>query len=250
VLNVGTSVAFPPYDFNTAGSSTVIGFEPDLDKALAKLLGVKFDLKIVQFAELVPGVEAKRFDIAIDGVSDSKAREKVVDFVDYGSAGTVILVPTAKAAGVTSLLDICGHSIAYATGTFGQQTANDIAKLCAKAGKPPIAKTAFPDAPSIQLALESGRIDYEIEDTATGGYDAKVSKGKITAIPVPAAEAKGDFASGLFGVVVPKGDRQLSKAIQDALTTLHNNGTYAAILKKWGVSQLAVSKITFDTPSF
>lgn len=250
VLTVGTSVAFPPYDFNTAGSSTVIGFEPDLDKALAALLGVKFKLDVVQFPELVPGVQDKRFDIAIDGVSDSKAREKVVDFVDYGSAGTVILAPTAKAAGVTSLLNICGHSLAYATGTFGQQTANDIAALCAKAHKPPPSKTAFPDAPSIQLALESGRINYEIEDTATGGYDVKVSKGKITAIPVPASEATGDFASGLFGVVVPKDQQQLSKAIQDALATLLKNGTYTAILNKWGVSQLAVKKITFDTPSF
>ena len=249
-VNVGTSVAFPPYDFNTAGSSTVIGFEPDLEHALAKLLGVKLNLDVVQFPELVPGVQDKRFDIAIDGVSDSKAREKLVDFVDYGSSGIVILVPTAKAAGVTNLTAICGHSIAYATGTYGQQTANDVSAICAKAHKPPITKTAFPDAPSIQLALESGRIDYELEDTATGGYDAKVSHGKITSIPVPASEATGDFAAGLFGAVVPKDQRQLSKAIQDGLTTLLKNGTYAAILKKWGVSQLTVSKITFDTPSY
>jgi len=250
VINVGTSVAFPPYDFNTAGSSTVIGFEPDLEAALSKLLGVHLKLDVVQFPELVPGVQDHRFDIAIDGVTDSKAREKLVDFVDYGSSGIVILVPTAKATGVHNLLNICGHSLAYATGTYGQQTANDIAKLCAQAHKPPITKTAFPDAPSIQLALESGRIDYELEDTATGGYDAKVSKGKITAIPVPTNEATGDFASGLFGVVVPKTDRQLSKAIQDALTTLQKNGTYSAVLAKWGVSQLAIKKITFDTPSY
>ena len=28
------------------------------------------------------------------------------------------------------------------------------------------------------------------------------------------------------------------------------NGTYASILKKWGVSLLAVEKITYDTHSF
>lgn len=250
VLNVGTSVAFPPYDFNPAGSNTVIGFEPDLDKAMAALLGVKLNLDVVGFPELIPGVQDKRFEVAVDGISDSKAREKVVNFVDYGSAGIVMLVPTAKAAGVTSLLNICGHTLAYATGTFGQQTANIITKMCAKAHKPAPTKSAFPDAPSIQLALESGRISYEIEDTATGGYDAKASKGKITAIPVPASEATGDFASGLFGVVVPKDQPQLATAIQDALTTMLKNGTYASILSKWGVSQLAVKKITYDTPSF
>ena len=111
--------------------------------------------------------------------------------------GNVILAPTAKAAGVTSLLDICGHTLAYATGTFGQQLANDVTALCLKARKPAPVTTAFPDAPSIQLALESGRISFEIEDTATGGYDAMMSEGRITQIPVPAAEANGDFAAGL-----------------------------------------------------
>ena len=250
VLTVGTSVAFPPYDYNTAGSNTVIGFEPDLDKAMAALLGVKVHFVVVGFPELIPGVQDKRFNVAVDGISDSKAREKVVNFVDYANVGNVILAPTAKAAGVTNLLDICGHTLAYATGTFGQQLANDVTTLCVKAHKPAPTKTAFPDAPSIQLALESGRISYEIEDTATGGYDAKASKGKISAIALPASQATGDFASGLEGVVVAKGQTQLAKAIQDALTRMVQDGTYMSILRKWGVQGLAVKKITYDTPSF
>ena len=40
VINVGTSVAYPPYDYNTATNPAVIGFEPDLRAAIAKLLGV------------------------------------------------------------------------------------------------------------------------------------------------------------------------------------------------------------------
>jgi polar amino acid transport system substrate-binding protein len=162
----------------------------------------------------------------------------------------VILVPAAKAAQVRSLRDICGHTLAYATGTFGQQLADDVTTLCAQAHEKAPVKTAFPDAPSIQLALESGRISYEIEDTATGGYDAKVSKGKIKAIQVPAAEAKGAFTPGLMGVVVPKDQPRLAKAIKDALTRMLQDGAYQAILKKWGVSLLAVKKISYDTPSY
>ena len=191
-----------------------------------------------------------RFDVAVDGISDTRARQKVVNFVDYANAGQVILAPTAKAGGVTNLLDICGHSLAYAAGTFGQQLANDVTTLCAKAHKPVPSQTAFPDAPSIQLALESGRISLELESTATAGYDAKVSKGRISAIVVPSSQAMGDFASSLEGVVVPKGEPQLAKAIQDALTRMLQDGTYMSILRTWGVRGLAVKKITYDTPSF
>jgi len=250
VLTVGTSAAFPPYDYNTAGSSTVIGFEPDLDKAMTALLGVKLRLVVVGFPELIPGVQDKRFDVAVDGISDTRARQKVVNFVDYADAGQVILAPTAKADGVTNLLDICGHSLAYAVGTFGQQIANDVAALCAKAHKPLPSQTAFPDAPSIQLAIESGRISYELESTATAGYDAKASKGRISAIAVPSSQATGDFASSLEGVVVPKGVPQLAEAIRDALTRMLQDGTYLSILKTWGVQGLAVKEITYDTPSF
>jgi len=108
---------------------------------------------------------------------------------------------------------------------------------------------AFPDAPSIQLALEFGRISYELEDTPTAGYDAKVSKGRISAIAVPSSQATGDFASAVEGVVVPKDQPQLATAIQDALTRMLQDGTYISILEKWGVQGLAAKKITYDTPS-
>jgi ABC-type amino acid transport substrate-binding protein len=111
-------------------------------------------------------------------------------------------------------------------------------------------ETAFPDAPPIQLALESGRISFELETTATAGYDAKASKGRISAIAVPASQATGDFASALEGLAMPKGQPQLAKAIQHALARMVQDRTYLSILDRWGVQGLAVKKITYDTPSF
>jgi len=252
-LNVGTSLAFPPYDFNTPSNTTVIGFEPDLDQALSKLLGVPFVLHIAQFPQLVLGVASHRFDIAIDGVSDSRAREKQVDFVDYGQAALVILTPASRAPQVKSVTSICGNTLAYAQGTYGQQTAQDITLLCKQRHLPAPKVVQFPDAPSIQLALESGRIAFELEDTATGGWDVLQSKGKIADIPITGftnSQYNGDFAEELFGVVVGKGQHQLEVALRDGFNRLIANGTYARILKHWGVSNLAVAQATIDTPSF
>ena len=218
-LNVGTSLAFPPYDFNTASNSTVIGFEPDLDQALSKLLGVPFVLRVAQFPQLVLGVASHRFDIAIDGISDSRAREQQVDFVDYGQAALVILTPTGGAAQVKSVASICGNSLAHAQGTYGQQTSQDITLLCKQRHLAEPKVVQFPDAPSIQLALESGRIAFELEDTVTGGWDVLQSKGKIADVPITGftnSQYNGDFAEELFGVVVGKGQHQLEVALRDA----------------------------------
>jgi polar amino acid transport system substrate-binding protein len=252
-LNVGTSLAYPPYDFNTATNTTVIGFEPDLDQALSKLLGVPFVLHIAQFPQLVLGVASHRFDIAIDGVSDSRAREKQVDFVDYGQAALVILTATSRAGQVKSVASICGNSLAYAQGTYGQQTSQDITSLCKQRHLAEPKVVQFPDAPSIQLALESGRIAFELEDTATGGWDVLQSKGKIIDVPITGFtnnQYNGDFAEELFGVVVGKGQHQLDVALRDAFNRLIADGTYGRILKHWGVSNLAVAHATIDTPSF
>jgi polar amino acid transport system substrate-binding protein len=250
VINVGTSVAYPPYDYNTASNPKVIGFEPDLRTALGKLLGVKFVNQVVTFDELVPGIQADRFTIAMDGVSDTKAREAVVDFVDYVQPAAVMLVLSSNAKSVTNVQSLCGKTIGASTGTTAATQATDIEQVCTSAGKPADQPKLFPNVADVQLALKSGRVFTQLEDTATGGYDALTSKGQIKSIPITGSITKeGDFAPGLEGVVVAKGQTQLEKALQTAFNTLIGNGTYGKILKKWDIPGLAVKKATIDTPS-
>lgn len=184
VINVGTSVAYPPYDYNTATNSTVIGFEPDLRAAIAKQLGISFVTHVVTFQELIPGIQAGRFQIAMDGISDTSAREKIVDFVDYGATGNVILVLTVNKNEVTNVDSLCGKTVGTAEGTEGGIRPVDIDKICKAEGKPAVQNIIYPDSPDIQLALKAGRVFSQLEDTATGGYDALVSHGQITAIPI------------------------------------------------------------------
>ncbi len=241
VINVGTSVAYPPYDYNTATNQTVIGFEPDLRAAIAKQLGITFTTHVVTFQELIPGIQADRFQVAMDGISDTSSREKVVNFVDYGATGNVILVLTANKKGITNVDSLCGKSVGTAEGTEGGIRPADIDQICKSEGKAPVDSIIYPDSPDIQLALKAGRVFSQLEDTATGGYDALVSHGQITAIPITKFNT-GDFTADIFGIVVPKGQAQLEKALQAAFNAIIANGTYAAILKKWNVSGLAVKK--------
>lgn len=241
VISVGTSVAYPPYDYNTATNSTVIGFEPDLRAAIAKLLGITFVTHVVTFQELIPGIQAGRFQIAMDGISDTAPREKVVDFVDYGATGNVILVLTVNKKQVSNVDSLCGKSVGTAEGTEGGVRPVDIDKICKAEGKPPVDNVIFPDSPDIQLALKAGRVFAQLEDTATGGYDALVSHGQITAIPITKYNS-GVFVADIFGIVVTKGQTQLEKALQAAFNAIIANGTYAAVLKKWDLPGLAIKK--------
>ena len=183
----------------------------------------------------------------MDGISDTSAREKVVDFVDYGATGNVILVLTANKKGHHGRrLPVRENGRDRRRGPKVAIRPVDIDQICTSEGKPPVQNVVFPDSPDIQLALKSGRVFSQLEDTATGGYDALVSHGQITAIPITKFNS-GDFIPDIFGVVVPKGQTQLEKALQSAFNTIIANGTYAAILKKWDLSPLAVKKSTINS---
>jgi polar amino acid transport system substrate-binding protein len=247
-ITIGTSVAYPPYDYNTATNSTVIGFEPDLRAALSKLLGVKFVDTVVTFQELIPGIQANRFEIAMDGITDTTARQKIVNFVDYGSTGAVILVLKSNSSGITNVDSLCGKTVGTAIGTSGGISVPDIDNICKSEGKPNAINDQFPDSPDIQVALKAGRVFSQLEDTATGGYDALVSNGQIVSIPITKYHT-GDFASSIFGIITPTSQTKLDTALEKGFNTLIANGTYAKILKKWNLSALAVKKSTINTPT-
>jgi polar amino acid transport system substrate-binding protein len=155
-----------------------------------------------------------------------------------------------NAKSVKNVESLCGKTIGASTGTTAATQATDIEQVCTSAGKPADQPKLFPNVADVQLALKSGRVFAQLEDTATGGYDALTSKGTITSIPITGAITKeGDFAPGLEGVVVAKGQTQLEKALQAGFNTLIKNGTYGKILKKWDIPGLAVTKSTINTPS-
>jgi polar amino acid transport system substrate-binding protein len=251
VINVATSTAYPPYDYTTANSSTIIGFEVDLRAAIAKLLGVSFNTHVTGFDELIVGIESGRFQAAMDGIGDTAAREKVVSFVDYGQGGDdTILVLTSNAKQVTSLLSLCGKTVGGGVGSGAIERAQAIEKICTDAGEKPDVPVTFPSAPEVLLAVESGRIYSQMEDSVTGPYDAHASKGEITAISIDGKYATGAFApGGVEGIAVAKDQTQLAKALQLAVNDIISDGTYAKILQKWGIPTFAVKHATINDPN-
>ena len=62
VLRIGTETAFAPFDFIDS-SGKHVGFNLDLFAARGKDLGVKVTYTLLPFEGLLPGLEARRFDL-------------------------------------------------------------------------------------------------------------------------------------------------------------------------------------------
>ena len=94
-LSVATDATYAPNEFVAANGKTVTGWDPELAQALAGVLGLKFKVVNATFATIIPGLQSGKYGVGMSSFTDTKAREKVVDFVTYFSAGTSFYVKTS-----------------------------------------------------------------------------------------------------------------------------------------------------------
>ena len=247
MIKVGSDIAYPPVEYMEGGKA--VGVDPDIADALGKQLGVKFDFQNGKFAQLIVGLQSKRFDMVMSAMNDTKDRQngidsdtgkKVgngVDFVDYFTAGTSILVQKGNPKGIKSLDDLCGKVVALQQGTTSEGIAKAQSTKCTKDGKKAITLQTFDTDPEALLRLKQGASVADLNDFPVAAYNAKTSGGGKD------FEVVGDqIEAGPYGIAVTKENTQLRDALQAALDAIVKNGEYGKILAKWNVTQGGVTE--------
>jgi polar amino acid transport system substrate-binding protein len=229
---------YPPDEFIAPGTSTIIGMDADLGKALAQVMGLTPVLKNVTFDAIIPGLQAGRYDVGLSSFTDTVARQKVVDFVDYFQAGEGFYVKAGSPKTFTSLTSLCGHTVAVESGTVEETDAKQANVDCKKAGKSGVTVQSYADQNAANLAVDSGRADVGFADSQVAGYVVTQSNGAFVLSGQP-------FNVAPYGIATPKGNG-MAQAVAAALSQLMGNGTYMAILKKWGVQSGAVNSATLN----
>ena len=75
VLAVGCEVGYPPMEYTTEDGLTAIGFDIDVGKAVAELLGLEFKLVNTSWDGIFAGLEKGQYDCIISSVSITPERE-------------------------------------------------------------------------------------------------------------------------------------------------------------------------------
>jgi polar amino acid transport system substrate-binding protein len=232
-ITVATDASYAPNEFYASDNKTIIGMDVDLAKALGQVLGLKVDVVDAKFDSIIPGLASGKYDLSLSSFTDTKAREQTVDFVTYFSAGTSLMVKTGNPEKLTPD-SLCGKKVAVESGTVQQDP--DIptrSKTCTTAGKAKITPLVFPDESGANLALSSGRADAVLADSPVAAYAAKQSNGQF--------EITGSsYDTAPYGIAIPK-TNGLTQPILSALKKLMSDGTYTAILKKWGIDDGAIT---------
>jgi len=232
-LSVAADASYAPNEFVGSNGKTVEGMDADLAKALASVMGLKADVKNQTFDSIIPGLAAKKYDLGISSFTDTLARQKVVNFVTYFSAGTSFYTKTQGGPTVNGLADLCGLKVAVEKGTTQQADATAQSKKCTAAGKKPVSVSVFPDQNGANLALSSGRAQVGMADSPVADYQVKQSNGQFKLTGTP-------YGTAPYGIAMSKSSG-LAKPVLAGIKQLMSDGDYKKILNHWGIASGAIS---------
>jgi polar amino acid transport system substrate-binding protein len=238
-LQVATDATYPP-DESMSGT-TMVGFDVDLMAAIATTLGIKYKENNVTFDDIIAGIKSGKYQIGNSSFTDEKSREKSVNFVDYFQAGEGVYALSTSKLTFKGLSSFCGTKVAVETGTTEQADATSEAAKCPATKK--LTVRAFSTQTEANAAVLSGQANFGFVDSQVAGYIVSLAKGKFKLVGNAIEVAP-------YGIATPKttAGAGLAMAMQAAVKTLIMNGTYHAILAKWGVTAgaLPAAKIVLN----
>lgn len=217
VLKVGTDATFPPFEFkNEQGEFD--GFDIDLIHAVAEELGAEtVEFVDTEFKGLIPGLQAKHFDVIASAMYITEERRETIEFSDpYFPGGLSIMVKKDNDE-IQSIDDLKGKIVSVQIGTKSLTYLNE--------NYPEIETLEFEKNVEMFMALETGRADAVVTGRPAALVYAKES-GNVKVLDQELTEE-------LYGYGIRKEDEALREEINKALKTLRENGKYEEIVNKW-----------------
>jgi len=217
-ITVATDTNFPPFEFKDPKTGQHTGFDVELWDAIAKEIGIEYNLQPMDFNGIIPGLQSGQLDAGIAGITIKPERAKVVDFSDpYYNAGLLLLVKATN-TDITKVEDLEGKLVATKLGT----TSEDFLKKNAKAKEVKL----YPNNDAMFMELMMGGADAVMFDSPViANYVREVGKDKVKVV--------GPLYMGQsYGIGFPKGSTLVEK-VNTALKSLKDSGAYRDLYLKW-----------------
>ena len=227
-LRVAVDATYKPFTYKT-DAGELAGFDVDVAKALCDELKSKCVFVEQAWDGMIPGLQAKKFDVIISSMSITEERKQVVDFTGkyYNTPSCVV---------VKSALNLGPEAANFKGKKLGVLKASTQEKYAIGELKTAGATIVAYDAQDqVYLDIKSGRLDGTVADVVevNGGFlstpDGKDYACAGTRIPV---EFDAKYFGGGAGVALRKEDTALRDALDAAIKTIRDNGKWKELADK------------------
>jgi len=221
----------PPHDWFDPGDGKWKGIDNDIVEHILRKLGVeKWDFIVADWSALIPGLQAKRWDLMSVGMSITDKRKQEINFSEpiyqYGDG---IVVKKGNPKQIRGKADWAGKRIG---GILGATSIDEIKAV------PGATAVPFKQHGDMFADVKAGRIDAALADETTAGYAFVVN-------PEPDLEVLHEWegkAPRPSGIGFRKEDVTLKAAFDQELRRMKADGTLLGILKKYGLTEANLVK--------
>jgi arginine/ornithine transport system substrate-binding protein len=228
-LKVAIDPTYEPFTFKTADGKPT-GFDVDIANALCAQIKRTCVFVEQPWDGMIPGLQAKKYDVIISSMSITEDRLKVIDFTDkyYNTPSRVVVKKGTKVG--DNFAELKGKKIGVLKSSTQEKFSNGELKKVGATIVP------YEAQDQVYLDIKSGRLDGTVADVV------EVSAGFLNKAGGDAYEFAGPvlndpkyvkyFGTGA-GVALRKGEAGLKKELNDAIKAIRANGTYATIQGKY-----------------
>ena len=218
ILVAGVKDSSPPFGYIDEKTRSLVGYDVDFCKFIAKKLGVQLELKPVTSATRMPQLIAGNIDIIAATMTKNAERAKQIDFsYTYFFTGQKFLT---KKGTVKKLADLEGKKIGTAKGSTSEQNA--------KKALPTATILSFDDYPQAFLALQQGKVAaVTTDESILAGIHAKApDKGQYEIPNIQISEEP-------YGLGIRKGEKDFLDVVNATLLEMEKKGDAKKIFDKW-----------------
>lgn len=234
ILDNGASTDYAPGEYRKADGQTPTGYDVDMIKAIAKVMGLK-DGKTTHadFDSLIPQI-GKKFDVGASSFTITPERLKQVNMIAYAKVGFSYGVKKGNPKKFDPQ-NICGKTIGVQTGTAQMEYLEKQSEKCKSEGKPEIQIKPHDLQTEVTTKVVGGQYDATLADSPVIGYAVKLTNGQL--------EVAGQaFDTAKHGIAVAKDNEELTKAVEAALAKLMSDGTLEKIFATYGAQDILLPK--------
>ena len=217
-LRIAMEGTYPPFNFKDSKTGQLAGYDVDIARLVAGKLGLKPEFVSTEWAAILAGLAAGKYDVIVSQVGITARREQAFDFSrPYTYSSPQLIVRKNDRASYASLAELRGKKLGVGQGSVFEQQAKAV---------PGIEVRSYPAAPENLQDLAFGRIDAALNDSLMVAYLLKNSP-----LPVKAGARVG--AVERTGIALRKGSPQFRAAVDKILLDAATDGTFKGLSLKW-----------------
>ena len=225
-LRIATEAGYPPFEY-IAPSGELQGFNIDIGNEICKRLEAKCVWIDQSFDGLIPGLQARKFDLANSTMTATDARRKVIDFSVPMYVVASRLVAHKDKALEPTVESLKGRRVAVQQGTTMESYAR---KEWAPHG---VQVISYPSYTNAFTDLAAGRVDASFQE-APNAVDGFLQKPEGADFALTGGTVKDSaILNEPIAIGIRKGNKKLKAAVDQTIQAMLEDGTIQSFSEKY-----------------